>query len=108
MSLIKPGHTSLNMDDIAEDLQIVHRHIAKLDVDKRKNKSIEKPVLPDYFKDIQKADDTDLVAGVDAKNIAVAVSQDNRTTIDKANHFKGHEWEEVMTKTEGGDLRDRT
>lgn len=108
MSLIKPGHTSLNMDDIAEDLQIVHRHIAKLDVGKRKDKSIEKPVLPDYFKDIQKADDTDLVAGVDAKNIAVAVSQDNRTTIDNANHFKGHNWEEVMTKTEGSDLQDRT
>ena len=29
-NLIKPGHTSLNMEDIAEDLEIVHGHVKRL------------------------------------------------------------------------------
>ena len=30
MGMIKPGHTSLNMEDVAEDLEVTYRHISKV------------------------------------------------------------------------------
>lgn len=99
---IKPGHTSLNMDDISEDLSVVHHHIQKLDIQFRKGNSIDNPVDVKYRGMIQKADDVDLVDGVAAEGIAVAVSPQNRTTIDNALHFGGFDPEHFMN-TETGD-----
>lgn len=108
MSLIKPGPTSLNMDDIADNLSVVHHHVKKLDIDKRQDNSMDKPVLASYLAEIQKADDTDLVAGIAAERIAVAATSTDRTTVNNSILFDGHKWSDVMTKTEGGGLQDRT
>ena len=106
--MIKPGHTSLNMADISDDLSVVHRHVRKLEVSKRQGGDINNPVLPQFQKDIQKADDTDLVAGVAANKVAVAESTADRTTIRNARLHDGHAWSEVMTKKEGDGLTGRT
>ena len=120
MGMIKPGHTSLNMDDIAEDLQIVHRHVTKLPpydpylkdnngnpVQIREDGSINKPVLKEHWSKIMKADDVDLVAGIKAEQIAIAISEDNRTTIDNANHLDGHDIDWFMTAEEGHSVADK-
>ena len=108
MSLIKPGHTSLNMEDISDDLSVTHHHVRKLDVTKRQGGSMSKPVLPAYQSEIQKADDTDLVAGVDGNRIAVAQSAADRTTIRNSKLFDEHPWSDVMTKVDGDALQGRT
>ena len=102
------GHTSLNMADISDDLSVVHRHIRKLEISKRQGGDINNPVLPQYQKDIQKADDTDLVAGIAANRVAVAESTAERTTIRNARLHDGHAWSEVMTKRDGDSLTGRT
>ena len=108
MSLVKPGHTSLNMQDISDDLSVVRHHVRKLDASKRQGGSMSKPVLPAYQNEIQKADDTDLVAGVDATRVAVAYDPKDRTTIRNSILFNGHPWTDVMTKTDGSTLKGRT
>ena len=106
--MIKPGHTSLNIEDISEDLRVVHRHVTKVapsttdpitgaETFMRKDGDINKPVLQNYWNKIIKADDVDLVAGIEAGRTAVAVSKDNRTTIDNAMKLNGHPAEDFTT-----------
>lgn len=117
--MIKPGHTSLNMEDISEDLRVVHRHIAKVapsttdpntgaEVFMRQDGDINKPVLPNYRNKIVKADDVDLVGGIEAGRIAVAVSKDNRTTIDNAMKLNGHPAEDFTTAEKGRKMEEAT
>lgn len=108
MTMIKPGHTSLDMDDLSEDLVTVRHHVKKLDTKYRVNNDIEQPVRQEYYDQIQNADDTDLVAGIKADNIAIAIGSGNRKTINNSLHFEGHSWDEVMNKSEGDSLTKRT
>jgi hypothetical protein len=78
---IKPGHTSLDMEDISDDLVVKYHHVSKLDIDKRISRSMDEPVDPAYYGEIINADDTDLVAGVRSNLIAVAESPSDRTTV---------------------------
>ena len=107
LGLVKPGATSLNMYDIANNLELVHGHISKVpatgteaytaDDGSKKNRVIEyreggllaNPVKPDYQHMIIAADDTDLVGGVKANTIAVAVSKDDRMTVKNAEMLGG-------------------
>ena len=117
--MIKPGHTSLNMEDISEDLRVVHRHVTKVapavtnpvtgaETFMRQDGDINKPVLPNYRSKIIKADDVDLVAGVEAERTAVAVSKDNRTTINNAMHLNGHSADDFTTAEKGKKMEEAT
>ena len=108
MSLIQPGHTSLNMPDISDTLRTTYRHVGKLEVDKRIDNDITKPVMPAYYNEMQKADDTDLVGGIKAENIAIAIGEGNRTTIDNSLHLNGKSDDDFMSAVEGAHLTDRT
>ena len=72
MSLIQPGHTSLNMKDVSDDLTVVHHHVRKLDINKRRNSSIDEPVLPANYNQIVTADDVDLVHHAPAGSTAIS------------------------------------
>jgi len=117
--MIKPGHTSLNMEDISEDLRVVHRHVTKVapavtnpvtgaETFMRQDGDINKPVLPNYRNKIIKADDVDLVAGIEAERTAVAVSKDNRTTINNAMHLNGHSADDFTTAEKGKKMEEAT
>jgi hypothetical protein len=117
--MVKPGHTSLNMQDISEDLRVVHRHVTKVApttidpetgkvIDMREEGSIDKPVLPEFRKKIVKADDVDQVAGVDADRIAVAVSEDDRTTINNALNLGGRPADDFTSAEEGQKIKRMT
>jgi len=119
MTMVKPGHTSLNMQDISEDLRVVHRHVTKVApttidpetgkvIDMREEGSIDKPVLPEFRKKIVKADDVDQVAGVDADRIAVAVSEDDRTTINNALNLGGRPADDFTAAEEGQKIKRMT
>lgn len=108
MSLIKPGHTSLNMEDVSDDLVVVRHHLKKLPPEKRIDSSMDKPVQVKYYGEIMKADDTDLVAGVEAKRTAIAVDPQNRETVKNAITINGHQWNEIMTKQGGNSLKEST
>lgn len=118
VSMFKPGATSLNMYDVASNLETVHGHICKVpaigyDVDGkvvnyREDGMLGNPVLPEYQKEIINADDTDLVAGVHADTIAVAVDKDHRDTVNNAMHFNGHPVEHFMTVNSGASLDTKT
>lgn len=134
-NLVKPGPTSLNMHDIAENLEVVHRHVSKVKqtgpkstsdstiVEWREDGSIEKPVKKDYRKYIVKADDTDLVAGIPAACIAISNAMDavtakdnglseeeyqNRSTVHNARYLDGKSLDFFQTKQEGAQLDKKT
>lgn len=107
MAIIKPGHTTLNMDDISEALSVAHHHVKKLDADKRIDNDMTKPVLDKYRNTVQKADDTDLVAGIEADTIAKSIDSKHRDTVNNAINFDGHPWGDVMSKAEGNNLMKR-
>ena len=82
--LTKVGPSMLNMDDVAEDLRFEYHHVMKVapvrtvdgvTTNLRENGNIDNPVLPQYHKQIMKADDTDLVAGVLSEEIAVGYTE---------------------------------
>lgn len=101
---VKPGHTSLNMEDVAEDLSVVHHHVKKLDIKYRNGNSIDKPVDQKYLDMIQKADDVDLVGGVEAELIAVAADPKDRQTVGNALHLGGFLPEHFMNIETGDSL----
>lgn len=127
MGMIKPGHTSLNMDDVSEDLQVVHRHVAKVapytqnankqQVAMRNDGSLNSYVLKDYRNRIEKADDTDLVANAPADTTALSINlgrdealqkhgisnaeYDLRTTVRNSTHLNGQDISYFMPKTTG-------
>lgn len=107
MTMVKPGHTSLNMADISEDLQVEYHHVVKLDPEYRENTSMSEPVALDYRSNIIKADDVDLVDGVKASNIAVAIDSEHRTTVDNAVHLNGHSSDDFMSTEDGSGVIDK-
>lgn len=118
MSMIKPGHTSLNMEDVAEDLEVTYRHIAKVPsigpdstgktVNYREGGSQNNPVLPEWRHKIVKADDVDLVAGAKANAVAVVPDPQDRTTVRNSKLFDGHPVEYFMTASDGSSLSGKT
>lgn len=126
MGLVKPGATSLNMYDIANNLELIHGHISKVpaageeeyvDTDGNRKKRtvvyregglLANPVLRDYQHRIINADDTDLVAGERAENIAVAVSREDRTTVRNAMMLEGHTADYFVSVDSGSDIKERT
>lgn len=108
MTMVKPGHASLNMADISEDLQVEYHHVVKLNPEYRENTSISDPVALDYRSNIIKADDVDLVDGVKASNIAVAVDSEHRTTVNNALNLNGRPADDFMSITEGSGLVAKT
>lgn len=118
VSMIKPGATSLNMYDVASNLETVHGHICKVPaigydvngkvVNYRKDGMLGNPVLPEFQKEIINADDTDLVAGVTADTIAKAIDKDHRDTVQNAIMFDGHPVEHFMTVNRGASLNVKT
>ena len=87
--MVKPGHTSLNMSDISEDLKVEYHHVIKLDPQYREDMSIDKPVDLNHRNMIVKADDVDLVNGVNANKIAVAIDENHRDTVNNALKLNG-------------------
>lgn len=134
MGMIKPGHTSLNMDDVSEDLQVVHRHIAKVavytedsnkkQVAMRNNDTLNSYVLKNYRNRIEKADDTDLVSDAPADTTAISIKlgrdealqvhgisndeYDERTTVRNATHLNGNDITYFMPKDTGDSLTNKT
>ena len=126
LGLVKPGATSLNMYDIANNLELVHGHICKVPatgeekykaddgsikkrvIEYRENGLLANPVKRDYQSMIINADDTDLVAGVDAKTIAVASSAGDRTTVRNAEMLGGVAADQYITNDEGSMMREKS
>lgn len=85
--LTKVGTSLLDMDSIAEYLNIAKDFVTKND----------------------KATDVEQVAGVDAEQIAVAVDKDDRTTVRNALNLNDHPDTYFLTATEGnGIIKDNT
>lgn len=85
--LTKVGTSLLDMDSIAEYLNIAKDFVTKND----------------------KATDVEQVAGVDAEQIAVAVNKDDRTTVRNALNLNDHPDTYFLTATEGnGIIKDNT
>ena len=85
--LTKVGTSLLDMDSIAEYLNIAKNFVTKND----------------------KATDVEQVAGVDAEQIAVAVDKDDRTTVRNALNLNDHPDTYFLTATEGnGIIKDNT
>lgn len=80
--LTKIGPSLLEMDDIAETLNIAKDFVTKKD----------------------KATDVEQVAGIDAEQIAVAVDISDRTTIRNALNLNGHPDTYFLTATEGNGI----
>ncbi len=104
----KPGHTSLNMDDIEQDLHITRHFVKKLGTDKRIDNNINKPVTAAYRNLITKADDTDLVDGIEASRIAISVNGD-RYTVENAKNLLDdngdpHSFDDFMTASKGANM----
>lgn len=108
MTMVKPGHTSLNMSDISEDLVVEYHHVTKLEPQYRENTSMNDPVALNYRNMIIKADDVDLVAGVKADKTAVAIDSNHRDTVNNALHLNGYDSDHFMSSSDGKDLTDRT
>lgn len=108
MTMVKPGHTSLNMSDISEDLVVEYHHVTKLEPRYRENTSMNEPVALNYRNMIIKADDVDLVAGVKADKTAVAIDSNHRDTVNNALHLNGYDSDHFMSSSDGKDLTDRT
>lgn len=108
MTMVKPGHTSLNMSDISEDLVVEYHHVTKLEPKYRENTSMNDPVAINYRNMIIKADDVDLVAGVKADKTAVAIDSNHRDTVNNALHLNGYDSDHFMSSSDGKDLTDRT
>ena len=108
MTMIKPGHTSLNMSDISEDLQVEFHHVLKLNPEFREGKSMDKPVDIKYRPNMIKADDVDLVAGVNANNIAIAASPSDRSTVLNSKMLNGHTEDYFMTAKGGSSVINKT
>ena len=108
MTMVKPGHTSLNMSDISEDLVVEYHHVTKLEPQYRENTSMNDPVALNYRNMIIKADDVDLVAGVKADKTAVAIDSNHRDTVNNALHLNGYGSDHFMSSSDGKDLTDRT
>lgn len=116
MSFLLPGHTSLDMDDISEFLKVVHRHVTKVApirnnpdgtvTQMRENGSLADPVKPEFQNLIMKADDTDLVAGVKADKTAVAVSKEDRSTINNSLHLEGKPASYFLSAEKGSGIID--
>lgn len=117
MSMIKPGHTSLNMEDVAEDLEVTYRHITKVPaigpneagqtVDYREGGSLSNPVKSEYRHKIVKADDTDLVAGAKANEVAIATGSGDRTTIRNATLLDNHPASYFMPASDGSNVKEK-
>lgn len=108
MTMIKPGHTSLNMSDISEDLQVEFHHVTKLEPKYRESNSMDKPVATKYRQNMIKADDVDLVAGVNASNIAVAANPSDRSTVSNSLKLNGHTESYFMTASSGSSITNKT
>ena len=108
MTMVKPGHTSLNMSDISEDLKVEYHHVTKLEPRYRENTSIDKPVALNYRNMIIKADDVDLVAGVKADKTAVAIDSNHRDTVNNALKLNGFNANHFMSADAGGSLTNKT
>ena len=126
LNLIKPGATSLNMYDIANNLELVHGHISKVPavgeekykdengeikkraIEYRENGLLANPVKQEYMGMILNADDTDLVAGVHANKIAVAVDKEHRDTVKNAEQLGGHPADYYLSVDSGSTMRDKT
>lgn len=124
--LVKPGATSLNMYDIANNLELVHGHISKVPatgeekykaddgsvkkrvIEYREGGLLANPVKQDYQSMIINADDTDLVAGVKANTIAVAVSDTDRTTVHNAEMLGGVPASQYITNEDGLSMREKS
>lgn len=85
-NLTKAGLSVLNMDEIEAYLRIKYGHITETD----------------------KATDTKKVAGIDSKLIAVAVSPDDRTTVNNALNLGGIPASDYMTNQSGSSLAEDT
>ena len=105
---IKPGHTSLDMADVSDDLKVEFHHVTKLDIDKRISRSMREPVDPAYYSEIIKADDVDLVAGLPADTMAQAIDKDHRDTVNNSMHFDGWTTDHFMLAADGACLGDKT
>ena len=124
MSLIQPGHTSLNMKDVSDDLAVVHHHVRKLDINKRRNNSIDEPVLPDNYNQIVAADDVDLVHHAPADSTAISTKlnkldakniygidpteYDARTTVRNSVYLNGKPDTDYMSSKDGGQVKQKT
>lgn len=108
MTMVKPGHTSLNMSDISEDLKVEYHHVIKLDPQYREDASIDKPVDLNHRDMIVKADDVDLVNGVNANKIAVAIDENHRDTVNNALKLNGFDADHYMSADVGGSLANKT
>ena len=126
MKMIKPGATSLNMYDIANNLELVHGHISKVPavgeetykdengetkkraIEYREDGLLANPVKKEYVGMVMNADDTDLVAGVHAKKIAVAASEGDRETVKNALQLGGHPADYYLSVDSGSTMRDKT
>ena len=106
--MVKPGHTSLNMSDISEDLKVEYHHVIKLDPQYREDTSIDKPVDLNHRNMIVKADDVDLVNGVNANKIAVAIDENHRDTVNNALKLNGFDADHYMSADVGGSLANKT
>lgn len=106
-NIIKPGSSSLNMENISDTLSEVYRHVTKLEPKYRADNDLSKPVLPKYQSLVQKADDVDSVAGIDADNIAISIDKDHRNTVQNSLELNGHPSSDYMLNTDGKTLVNR-
>ena len=108
----KPGHTSLNMDDIEQDLQITRHFVKKLDTSKRINNDINEPVIVSERGNVMKADDTDLVDGIEASKIAISIDGDRETVLRAMNimdsNGNAHPYDDFMSAEQGGNIISQT
>lgn len=108
MTMVKPGHTSLNMNDISEDLKVEYHHVLKLEPQYRENTSMDEPVALAHRSMMIKADDVDLVAGVRADKTAVAIDENHRDTVNNSLALGGFGSDHYMSAAAGDDLSHKT
>lgn len=85
-NLTKAGLSVLNMDEIEQYLRIKYNFVTKAD----------------------NATDVEQVAGIDSERIAVAISPDERTTVENALNLGGIPAEDYMTNLSGSSLAEDT
>lgn len=104
---IKPSASSLNMDDINDNLVTVYSHVKRLDASKRLNQNINELVDQQYYNQIIRSDDTDMVDGIQSSNIAVATSPADRTTVRNADNLGNYPPSYYMTTAEGSSVKNQ-
>lgn len=100
---IKPGSSSLNMEDVSENLTTVLGHVRRLDASKRINNDLNELVDKRYFNQIVRSDDTDMVDGVPSNRIAKCSGTD-RDTVKNAENLGGKDPSYYMSSSDGGSI----